>query len=227
MRLLLVEDEPKLAESIARGLRQAAHAVDTAERLAVARQKVAIEDYDAVILDVRLPDGSGFEWTRELREQGNRIPILFLTARDSVGDRVAGLDVGGDDYLVKPFAQEELLARLRALARRPRETRAPTITVSDLEIDPASRSARRGGRPIELTTTEFALLEYLARQEGVVCGRAQVSAHVWDENYNATSNIIDVYIARLRAKVDGPGLPPLLHTVRGAGYVLRQPGSDE
>lgn len=220
MRLLLVEDEARLADSIARGLRQAAHAVDQADRLSVAREKLALEDYDAVILDLNLPDGSGFSLADELRRRQVPTPILMLTARDSVEDRVRGLDSGADDYLVKPFAFDELLARLRALQRRQPEAQPVVLTIEDLEVDPASRSATRAGIPIELTNTEYALLEYLARHPGRVCGRATISAAVWDENYDPMSNIIDVYVSRLRRKVDRPGMQPLIHTVRGAGYTL-------
>jgi two-component system copper resistance phosphate regulon response regulator CusR len=220
MRVLVVEDESSLAESLAKGLRQAAHAVDIAPTLADARTKVALESYDAVVLDLGLPDGSGLTLARELRGRGDRVPILVLTARDGVSDRVAGLDAGADDYVVKPFALEEVLARLRALERRAPEFRATLITVADLQVDPSARSAERAGTPIPLTTTEYALLEYLARHAGDVLGRAEISAHVWDENYDPLSNIIDVYVARLRRKVDAPGLVPLLHTVRGAGYTL-------
>jgi two-component system copper resistance phosphate regulon response regulator CusR len=220
VRILLVEDEIRLAETVARGLRQAAHAVDLAHSLAEARTKAAVEDYDALVLDLALPDGSGLDFAAELRRRGVSTPILMLTARDAVPDRVAGLDAGGDDYLVKPFAFEELLARLRALSRRAPAARPPKLQVLDLELDPAARTARRAGRPIELTTTEYALLEYLVRNAGVVCGRAAISSHVWDENYDPFSNIIDVYVSRLRKKIDRPGLVPLIHTIRGAGYTL-------
>ena len=220
MRILVVEDEAALSDALGRGLRHAAHAVDVAPTLAAARSKVAMETYDALVLDLGLPDGSGLTLARELREAGSRLPILMLTARDTIPDRVRGLDHGADDYLVKPFALEDLLARLRALERRAPELRPAELAVADLRIDPAARSARRGNREIPLTTTEYALLEFLARHAGTVLGRAQISAHVWDENYDPLSNVIDVYVARLRKKVDLPGLPPLLHTVRGAGYTL-------
>jgi len=220
MRILVVEDESALAASLAKGLRQAAHAVDLAPTLAEARVRMAMEQYDAVLLDLGLPDGSGLALAREIRSRGDRVPILVLTARDSVRDRVAGLDAGADDYVVKPFALEEVLARLRALERRAPDFRATVITVADLQVDPSTRSAIRAGTPIPLTTTEYALLEFLARHAGSVLGRAEISAHVWDENYDPFSNVIDVYVARLRKKVDLPGLVPLLHTVRGAGYAL-------
>ncbi len=220
MRILVVEDEQELAASLGRGLRQAAHAVDIAGTLATARTKLAIEEYDAMILDIGLPDGSGLSLARELRRAGNHLPVLVLTARDTVADRVRGLDEGADDYLVKPFALEEVLARLRALERRAPELRPSELVIGDLRIDPAGRRAERAGQEIPLTTTEYALLEFLARHAGTVLGRAQISAHVWDENYDPLSNIIDVYMARLRRKVDRPGMPPLLHTIRGAGYTL-------
>lgn len=220
MRVLLVEDESRLAESVARGLRQAAHAVDVADRLEAAREKLRLDRYDAVILDVNLPDGSGFDLATELRTHANGVPIIMLTARDSVDDRVRGLDSGADDYLVKPFAFDELLARLRALQRRAPDPRPSAVQVTDLTVDPATRTATRAGQAIELTTTEFALLHYLASRAGEVCGRAAISAAVWDENYDPFSNIIDVYVSRLRRKIDSAGLVPLLHTVRGAGYTL-------
>jgi two-component system copper resistance phosphate regulon response regulator CusR len=220
LRVLLIEDEGRLADSIARGLRQSAHAVDVADRLSTAREKLEVERYDAVILDVNLPDGSGFGLAADLRKRSVPVPILMLTARDSVEDRVAGLDSGADDYLVKPFAFDELLARLRALQRRAPDARPTALAIADLELDPATRGAMRAGRAIELTTTEYALLDFLARHAGEVCGRAAISAAVWDENYDPFSNIIDVYVSRLRRKIDQPGLLPLIHTVRGAGYTL-------
>ncbi|MDX2194345.1 MAG: response regulator transcription factor [Gemmatimonadales bacterium] len=220
MRILLVEDEERLAESVARGLRAAAHAVDVAPRLAAARTRLALEPYDALVLDVGLPDGSGFDLAAEVRRRALPMGIVMLTARDTVEDRVHGLDLGADDYLVKPFALEELLARLRAVHRRGPDRRPLVLQVADLAIDPASRTARRGDRAIELTTTEFGLLQLLAERAGEVCSRAMIAAHVWDESFDPLSNIIDVYVARLRRKVDAEGDAPLLHTVRGAGYVL-------
>ena len=220
LRVLLIEDEARLAETIARGLRQSAHAVDVTDRLATAREKLELERYDAIILDVNLPDGCGFGLASELRKRAVRVPILMLTARDSVEDRVAGLDSGADDYLVKPFAFDELLARLRALQRRFPDARPSPLHIHDLTLDPATRSATRAGQSIELTTTEYALLDYLARHAGEVCGRAAISGSVWDENYDPFSNIIDVYVSRLRRKIDQPGRVALIHTVRGAGYTL-------
>jgi two-component system copper resistance phosphate regulon response regulator CusR len=220
MRILLVEDDARLREVVARGLREAAHAVDEAASVAQARALQAIESFDVIVLDVNLPDGSGFELTRSWREDDVVVPILLLTARDEVSDRVAGLDAGADDYLVKPFAHAELLARLRALGRRSADTLPPLLEVGDLVVDPGSRQVRRNQILLDLTTTEYALLELLARHEGQVLGRERISASVWDENYDPLSNIIDVYIARLRNKLSTAGGPPLIHTVRGAGYVL-------
>jgi DNA-binding response OmpR family regulator len=226
MRILVVEDDPAFRDSLVRGLRQAGHAVDPAATVAESLAKLALETYEAVVLDISLPDGSGLDLARTLRRGGSDVLILAATARDAIADRVAGLDAGADDYLVKPFAFEELLARLRALDRRQRAVRPTAIDVGDLHVDPASRTVRRGDHLVELTTTEFSLLEFLARHEGQVVGRARISAHVWDENYDPVSNIIDVYIARLRKRVDLPGHVPLLHTVRGVGYVLRPGPAD-
>lgn len=224
MRLLLVEDAAHLADATARGLRAHGHAVDVARTLAEGRAKVALESYDAVLLDLGLPDGDGTELLRAIRARTDAVAVILLTARDAVSDRVQGLDLGADDYLVKPFALEELLARLRAVQRRAAEWRPDTIVVDTLQLDPARRLAWRDGVALELTTTEFALLEFLARAAGDVCSRARISAKVWDEHYDPASNVIDVYIARLRRKVDRPGAVPLLHTVRGAGYVLDPAG---
>ncbi len=220
MRILLVEDEAHLAGATARGLRAHGHAVDVAGTLSAARGKLALEPYDAVLLDLGLPDGEGTTLLDELRSSSDATAVLVLTARDAVSDRVHGLDHGADDYLVKPFALEELLARLRALHRRAIEWHPDLLQVDTLVLDPARLEARRDARLLELTTTEFALLEFLMRHAGEVCGRARISAKVWDEHYDPASNVIDVYIARLRRKVDGPADRPLLQTVRGAGYRL-------
>jgi len=220
MRILLVEDDPRLREIVGRGLREAAHAVDEAGTLARARTLAAIGSYDVVVLDVNLPDGSGFDLTRAWREEGAAWPILLLTARDDVEDRVEGLDAGADDYLVKPFAHTELLARLRALGRRSADTLPPLLEIDGLVVEPGARTARYDDIPLELTTTEYALLELLARHVGQVLGRERISASVWDANYDPLSNIIDVYIARLRRKLAAAGSSDLIHTVRGAGYVL-------
>ena len=225
MRLLLVEDEPRLATSLAKGLREAAHAVDVASVLSEARMRLATDHYDGILLDIGLPDGSGLSLAQELRHSGEDTPILIITARDAVEDRVKGLDLGADDYLVKPFALEELLARLRAVSRRAPQIRPEALTVGDLTVDTGTRTARRGERTIDLTTTEFALLELLARHPGQVLGRAQIAAAVWGEGKEPGSNVIDVYIARLRRKIDGGEGPPLLHTMRGSGYSLGLAGA--
>lgn len=227
MRILLVEDEARLARAIKRGLREAAYAVDVAADGEDALYQASINDYDAVILDVMIPKRDGFEVCRELRAQGQRVPVLMLTARDAVEDRIEGLDTGADDYLTKPFEFGELLARLRALLRRGTELRPAVIKVADLEIDTRGQRARRDGHPIELTAKEYALLEYLARNAGKVVGRAEISEHVWDESFDPFSKLIEVYINRLRRKVDEPFGVPLIHTRRGAGYVLRAESEEE
>jgi DNA-binding response OmpR family regulator len=220
MRLLLVEDSPQLADATARGLREHGHAVDIGGTLAEARRLARVEPYDAILLDLGLPDGNGMMLLDELRRAKSSVPILVLTARDALDDRITGLDHGADDYLVKPFALEELVARLRAVARRSAEYRPDDLTIDTLRLDIAARRAWCGARELTLTTTEFSLLEYLVRHAGEVIGRARISEKVWDANYDPASNIIAVYVARLRKKVDGPDDRPLLRTIRGAGYSL-------
>ena len=218
----MVEDERRIAGFVVKGLRENAFAVDTAETGEDALYQAEINTYDAIILDVMIPEKDGFEVCRELREKGSQIPILMLTARDAVEDRISGLDTGADDYLTKPFAFGELLARLRAILRRREKSFLPTrIAVADLEIDTQSQRVRRGGQEIHLTTKEFTVLEYLARNAGRIIGREELSEHCWDETYDAFSNTIEVFINRLRKKIDGEeGKTILLHTKRGAGYVL-------
>lgn len=220
MRILLVEDDVRIANFIARGLREKAYAVDRAFDGIEALYQASISDYDIIILDVMLPGKDGFAVCRELREGGSETPILMLTARDAVDDRISGLDFGADDYLVKPFDFKELLARLRALLRRKGEIRPPKIVVDDLEIDTTSHRVWRGGREISLTAKEYALLEYMAREQSKVVGRAEIAEHVWDENFDAFSNLIEVYIKRLRSKIDDGSDIKLIHTRRGAGYIL-------
>ncbi len=221
MRVLLVEDEKRIANFVAKGLRENAFAVDVAETGEAALYQTAINNYDAIILDVMIPDKNGFEVCRELREKGSQIPILMLTARDAVADRIAGLDFGADDYLTKPFAFGELIARLRAvLRRREKSFQPPRFVVGDLEIDAQSQRVWRGGQEIALTAKEFAVLEYLARNAQRVIGRAELSEHCWDETYDPFSNTIEVFINRLRKKIDAEDKTPLLHTKRGAGYIL-------
>lgn len=206
---------------VARGLRERAYAVDVAFDGEDALYKATVSDYDLIILDVMLPRRDGFEICRALREGGAHVPILMLTARDAVEDRVRGLDLGADDYLIKPFAFSELIARLRALLRRNAQLLPAVIRVADLELDTRGQQASRGGRRLELTTKEYALLEYLARNVGRVVGHAEIAEHVWDETFDPFSNLIEVYINRLRRKVDEPFASALIHTRRGSGYVLR------
>lgn len=220
MRVLLVEDDKRIANFVAKGLRENAYAVDTAADGEDALYQVSVNTYDVLILDVMLPLKDGLAVCRELRRKNSRMPILMLTARDAVEDRIAGLDSGADDYLVKPFEFGELLARLRALLRRSLEIRPPKIIIADLEIDTTAQRVWRGGREIFLTTKEYALLEYLAREKGKVVGRAKIAEHVWDETFDAFSNLIDVYIKRLRTKMDENFEKQLIHTRRGAGYIL-------
>ncbi|HEU0179590.1 MAG TPA: response regulator transcription factor [Blastocatellia bacterium] len=220
MRILLVEDEPGAAHMLAKGLRERSYAVDVAIDGETAVYQASVNDYDLVILDVMLPLKDGFEVCRELRAEGLTFPILMLTARDAPPDRVAGLDSGADDYLVKPFDFHELLARLRALLRRGPVLRPETLKIADLSIDTRARQVSRGGRPIELTAKEYALLEYLARRAGEVVSRAEIAEHVWEEDFDPFSNLIEVYVQRLRRKIDEGHAPKLLRTRRGEGYIL-------
>jgi DNA-binding response OmpR family regulator len=220
MRVLLVEDDHRIANFVAKGLRENSYAVDVARDGAVALYQNAINVYDAIILDVMLPIMDGFAVCREIRADNLKTPILMLTARDAVEDRVIGLDVGADDYLTKPFAFDELLARLRALLRRGGEMRPSKMKVADLMIDSTARRVWRGGREISLTTKEYALLEYLTREKGRVVGRAAIAEHVWDDNFDVFSNLIDVYIKRLRSKMDEGFDRQLIQTRRGQGYIL-------
>ena len=201
------------------------HAVPSGQR---ALDALAATEYDLAIVDVGLPDFDGFEVCRRLRARGDRTPLLVLTARNAVNDRVRGLDAGADDYLAKPFAVSELLARLRALARRPAASLEPVLRIADLELDPASRIAKRAGAELSLTAREFALLDYLMRNPRRVVSRAKILEHVWDDNFDPVANAVDVLVGRLRRKIDRDALPALLHTVRGAGYVLtdRPAGTD-
>lgn len=224
MRVLLAEDDARLGASVARGLRNHAYAVDLVADGGVALTEAVVVPYDAIILDILLPSRSGLEIARELRARKIMTPLLMLTARDAIADRVAGLDAGADDYLVKPFAFDELLARLRALLRRGPHLSPTVLRVGDLSIDTRSQAVRRGAREITLTAKEYALLEYLARQDGRITTRAEISMHVWDDNHDPLSNNIDVLITRLRRKLDEGEAYPLLHTRRGAGYMLSTDG---
>ena len=227
MRVLVVEDDERLARLLAKGLRDAAYAVDVAGDGDRAVYQAAVNEYDAIVLDVMLPGRSGFDVCREIRARGSRAPVLMLTARDAVEDRIAGLDAGADDYLVKPFAFGELLARLRALGRRAPALLPSRIVVGDLEVDTRAQSVTRGGEPVSLTTKEYTLLEYLARHAGRVVSRADIVAHVWDDNHDPLTNAIEVYVKRLRRKLERDGAPPMIHTRRGAGYMLAAPDGEE
>jgi DNA-binding response OmpR family regulator len=223
MRILIVEDAQKLALALKRGLETEGYAVDTLFDGLSARRRLTAraEHYDLIVLDVMLPGLDGMTLCRELRARGLTTPVLMLTARDAVADRVSGLDSGADDYLVKPFAFAELLARIRTLLRRPRQTLPAALQVGDLVLDPASRTVRRADQPIALTTKEFALLELFMRNAGRVLSRDEILTHAWDEEFDSFSNIIDVYMNRLRKKVDQEGRPSLFTTVRGVGYGIR------
>ena len=220
MRLLLAEDDSRIAAFVSKGLRENTYAVDVAIDGAAALYQLAINSYDAIILDVMLPHKDGFTVCREMRENGVRTPVLMLTARDSVEDRVTGLDAGADDYLTKPFAFDELLARLRALLRRNSDLRPHRMVIADLEIDTTGQRAWRAGRELSLTSKEYALLEFLAREKGKVVGRAEIAEHVWDETFDPFSNLIEVYIKRLRTKIDDGFERQLIQTRRGAGYIF-------
>jgi len=223
MRILIVEDDPNLSGFIQKGLREERYAVDLAQDGEEGLLMASTTPYDLVVLDVMLPKLDGFTVCRRLRAAGNTAPILLLTARGTVEDRVTGLDIGADDYLTKPFAFAELLARARALIRRKGNEHAPRLTVADLEIDPLSHRVWRAGREITLTNKEYALLEYLVRNPERVLTRTGIIEHVWDIHYDGMTNIVDVHIRALRAKVDRGFSPPLIHTVRGVGYVLKSP----
>ncbi len=223
MHVLFAEDDRQLRESVARGLREASYAVDKVGDGKKAMQLAAANEYDAIILDILLPRADGLEVCRTIRRSNSRVPILMLTALDSVDDKITGLDAGADDYLTKPFEFGELLARLRALTRRRGDVLAAELVVGDLVVDTLKRSARRGDREIPLTAKEFSLLHYLARNAGRVVDRAELMAHVWGDDSANYSNIIDVYASRLRRKVDEGESVSLFTTSRGAGYILAAP----
>ncbi len=220
MRILVVDDEPEVSDFLVRVLREASWAPDVATSGEDALSALGATEYDLVVLDIGLPGIDGFEVCRRMRAHGDLTPVLALTARHAVNDRVRGLDAGADDYLAKPFAVNELLARLRALARRPASAFEPVLRVADLELDPAARRVTRAGAAIVLTAREYALLEYLMRSARRVVTRAQILEHVWDDNFDPVANAVDVLVGRVRRKIEREGAPPLLHTVRGAGYVL-------
>jgi DNA-binding response OmpR family regulator len=222
--VLLVEDEPNAARVLAKGLREQAYAVDMAADGETALFQIGTTDYDAVILDVMLPSKDGFEVCRAVRAGGSSVPILMLTARDTVDSRIEGLDCGADDYLVKPFDFGELLARLRALIRRGcQPLLAEKLTAGPLTLETRSRQVRLRGHDVALTAKEYAFLEYLVRHAGDVVTRSEIAEHVWDEHYDPFSNVVDVYVQRLRRKLDQPGLQSLIRTRRGEGYQLAVP----
>jgi DNA-binding response OmpR family regulator len=222
MRILVVEDDRKVASFIRQGLHEEGHAVEVAKDGVEAIDLVVGDpDYDLVVLDVMLPGRDGFAVLKTLRQHKASVPVLMLTARDGVGDKVVGLDLGADDYLTKPFAFEEFLARVRALLRRGGGPRAAVLRLDDLTVDPATRRVTRGERKIELSAREYALLEYFLRNVGRVLSRSMIAQHVWGLDFDSESNTIDVYVGYLRRKIEADGARRLLHTIRGAGYVMK------
>jgi two-component system, OmpR family, response regulator len=227
MRILLAEDEPQAAQVLAKGLREQGYAVDIARNGRNALYQSSLTNYDAIVLDVMMPGLDGFGVCREIRRTGSNVPVLMLTARDTVESRISGLDIGADDYLVKPFDFGELLARLRAVTRRGRLPLTPAIvTVGALRVDLRARQAFRRSVPVKLTSREFALLEFLVLHAGEVVGRAAIAEHVWDSSFESMSNVVDVMIQRLRRKIDEPNHVSLIATRRGEGYMFIAPSSD-
>ncbi|MDX8394551.1 MAG: heavy metal response regulator transcription factor [Mariprofundales bacterium] len=222
MKILVVEDEARVAQFVQKGLREEGHAVDVAYDGEEGDFLANVNDYDLIILDVMLPKKNGLHVCRDIRKNGINTPVLMLTARDSIEDRVRGLDSGADDYLSKPFAFEEFLARVRALLRRSSDVKTPTLKLANLELDPINRRITRGGKPIRLTTKEYSLLEYMLRNPNKVLSRTLIGEHVWDMNFDPESNVIDVYISHLRAKVDKDFDVALIHTLRGQGYIISE-----
>jgi heavy metal response regulator len=223
MHILVVEDEQKVASFIRRGLAAEHYEVDVEYDGAAGLSRALSADYDLVILDVMLPGRNGLAVVRELRSRGCTVPILLLTARAGVSDKVSGLDLGADDYLTKPFEFAELLARVRALLRRGTPAIPPTLSVADLTLDPATRTVTRAGQRIDLSPREFALLEFFMRNRGRVLSRTLIAQHVWGVDFDTFTNVIDVYVNYLRRKIDAHCEPKLLQTVRGVGYVLKEP----
>lgn len=221
MRILIIEDEKKVAAFIKRGLEQESYAVDVVNDGAEGEHYAAVNEYDAIILDIMLPKKGGLEVLKDLKASKVKAPVILLTARDTVEDRVKGLNLGADDYLTKPFAFEELLARLRVLMRRGGYG-SPVLKFADLSLDPATRRAKRGDVDIELTVKEYALLEYLLRNPNRVLTRILIAEHVWDQTFDSETNVVDVYINHLRSKIDKDFPKKLIHTIRGVGYVLKE-----
>lgn len=223
MRVLVVEDERKTASFIRKALQAEGHAVDVLHDGSAALAAVTNTPFDVVVLDIMLPGRDGLSIVRQMRERKIAVPVLLLTARGEVGERVEGLDAGADDYLSKPFALEEVLARVRALGRRQSDAKTPVLRVADLTLDSVTRKVKRAGTAIELAPREYLLLEFLMRSAGRICGRMAIVEKVWDYDFDPGSNLVDVYIMRLREKIDAGFEPKLLHTVRGVGYVLKEP----
>lgn len=222
MRILIAEDEKSLNRIIAKQLKASGYSVDCAFNGEEAYDLISMTDYDAAVFDVMMPKIDGFSLLRKIRNEGNNLPVLFLTARDSIEDRVEGLDIGADDYLVKPFAFEELLARIRVLIRKNSVSNSNIISVADLTVDISKRRVTRGGREISLSAKEYELLQYLAVNVGIVLSREKIEDHIWNYDYEGGTNVVDVYIRYLRKKIDEGCDKKLIHTVRGMGYVLRE-----
>ncbi|MBO5410833.1 MAG: response regulator transcription factor [Clostridia bacterium] len=222
MRILIAEDEKSLNRIIAKQLKASGYSVDCAFNGEEAYDLISMTDYDAAVFDVMMPKIDGFSLLIKIRSEGNNLPVLFLTARDSIEDRVEGLDIGADDYLVKPFAFEELLARIRVLIRKNSVSNSNIITVADLSVDISTRKVRRGDKDISLSAKEYELLQYLAVNNGIVLSREKIEDHIWNYDYEGGTNVVDVYIRYLRKKIDEGHAEKLIHTVRGMGYVLRE-----
>ncbi len=220
MRILIIEDEKKTAAYLQKGLSENAFNVDVAEQGEDGLHMATAHQYDLIILDVMLPERDGWSVMEELRKRGQQTPVLFLTARDSVNDRVKGLELGADDYLIKPFAFTELLARIRSIMRRGPTRHSETFRVGDLEVDPVRHRVTRAGKRLDLTAKEFGLLSLMARRAGEVLSRTLIAEQVWDINFDHDTNVVDVHVRRLRAKVDDPYEKKLIHTIRGVGYVV-------
>ena len=222
MRILIAEDEKSLNRIMAKQLKASGYSVDCAFNGEEAYELISMTDYDAAVFDVMMPKIDGFSLLKKIRKEGNSLPVLFLTARDSIEDRVEGLDIGADDYLVKPFAFEELLARIRVLIRKNSVSKSNVITVADLTVDISSRKVTKCGKDISLSAKEYELLQYLAVNNGIVLSREKIEDHIWNYDYEGGTNVVDVYIRYLRKKIDDGFDKKLIHTVRGMGYVLRE-----
>ena len=222
MRILVAEDEKSLNRIIAKQLKASGYSVDCAFNGEEAYDLISVTDYDAAVFDVMMPKIDGFALLKKIRNEGSNLPVLFLTARDSIEDRVEGLDIGADDYLVKPFAFEELLARIRVIIRKNSVSKSNIISVADLTVDISSRKVTRDGKDISLSAKEYELLQYLAVNNGIVLNREKIEDHIWNYDYEGGTNVVDVYIRYLRKKIDDGFDKKLIHTVRGMGYVLRE-----